>query len=72
MTMKITFVDNWNDFWKWYSTWAMTALALVEVGWQTVPPEVLTAMPDGARAWVVGILWALGMLGRVVKQGPTE
>ena len=61
-------VDDWKEFWKWHSTWAITFLAMLPTIWMQIPEEYKMMLPD---AWMapIGVALAVGsVLARLRKQ----
>lgn len=56
---------NLETLWKHYSAWALWILGAVGGLWQYVP-EVREFLPG----WLVSTLAVLGLLGKLIPQGP--
>jgi hypothetical protein len=66
---KLQIVDNWKSCWRWFSTQAMTLAAAIQGAWMFIPEDMKATMPPNlVQAVTVGLL-ALGIAGRLVKQG---
>lgn len=62
------FVENWRDAWKWFSVQALAVLIALPMVWMALPADVKAYLPDGWEPWVLVILAAAGLLGRVIDQ----
>ena len=63
------FVDDARQWWRWLSMQAMGAAIALQGAWVFIPPDLKSRVGDDTAAWVTGALIALGMIGRMVKQG---
>ena len=58
--------------WTWFSVQAMTVAAAIQGAMLALPPEMAARIPDAwADAASMAVL-ILGIIGRLVKQGPQE
>lgn len=70
--LKLHLVDDVRDAWKWFSVQSM-GLAVVLLGaWGAMPGDLKAALPDWLVPVIAGLVLALGIAGRLVKQGPNE
>lgn len=61
-------VDDAKDFWKWYSTWAMSLAAAIPFAWQEAPQDIKDKIPEEWMPWIVAAVLVAGLVGRVKKQ----
>jgi protein-S-isoprenylcysteine O-methyltransferase Ste14 len=61
-------VAGWRQAWKWFSIQAFAALALLPVVWPSLPPQVTGWVPEEWRPWVVVVIAAGGIAGRLIDQ----
>jgi hypothetical protein len=67
MTMKL--VDDAKSAWRWISMRCMAAALALQGAWEVLPDDLKTGIPPKLVTYVALGRLALGMLGRVVKQG---
>jgi len=61
-------VDDWKDFWKWYSTWVITFLAMLPTMWMQIPDEYKAMIPEQYMGYI-GVTLAIGsVLSRLRDQ----
>ena len=66
--MKIKLVENWKDFYKWYSVQAKIVVATILIIWDKLPVDLKSSLPDGSAKYIaVGIL-VIGGFGTLVDQ----
>ncbi len=62
-------IDDFKNFWKFYSVHALAVAAAIPVAWASVP----AAWQHDCPAWFMAALSAVvaisGIIGRVIKQG---
>lgn len=61
-------VEDWRKAWKWFSVQGLALLAAAPVIYESFPTMQGYLSPSLFHA-LMGILAALAILGRVVKQG---
>lgn len=70
---KMRLVDDARTAWRWFSMWAMGVPAAVAAAWLVIPDRlqavILEQIPPKQMAWALMIVLALGIVGRLVKQG---
>ena len=62
-------IDNASKAWRMISVQAMVAAGAVQLAWESLPPSLLAAVPHDVVKHVTLGLLALGIVGRLVKQG---
>lgn len=62
-------IDNVNKAWRMVSVQAMVAAGAVQLAWESLPPSLLASVPPDVVKYVTLGLLALGIVGRLVKQG---
>ena len=66
--MKISFVDDWRQCWKWFSVNCMAISVAIQGAWICIPEDLRKAMPDNLVAIITVVVLLLGVMGRLVKQ----
>lgn len=61
-------VHNWRTGWKWFSNVAFAGIVAVQAFYDTLPPEVIMALPTDTQSKITLGLAVLGILGRFVNQ----
>lgn len=61
-------VHNWQTGWKWFSNVAFAGIVAVQAFYETLPPEVITALPPDTQSKITLGLAVLGLLGRFINQ----
>ena len=72
--MKMEFVDDVKGIWRHYSTVALGLAGSIQTGWVITPESIKADLPKSVGEWVAKItvtIIALGLIGKVVKQGNT-
>lgn len=69
---RVELVEGWQTAHKWFSTQAMAVAAAILGGWQVLPDDMKTALPQCLVAWVAVVLLVLGIGGRLIKQTPKK
>jgi hypothetical protein len=64
--MKI--IPDWRSAWRWFSVQALAALVALPLVWVGLPPDVKSFLPDGAEPYILVLLAAGGLVGRLVDQ----
>ena len=68
-TLKLGFwVNNWQTGWKWFSNVAFAGIVAVQAFYDTLPPEVIMALPFDTQSKITLSLAVLGLLGRFINQ----
>ncbi|WEI18190.1 hypothetical protein PY247_18265 [Acinetobacter proteolyticus] len=68
-SMKLGFwVHNWQTGWKWFSNVAFAGIVAVQAFYDTLPPEVIMALPADTQSKITLSLAVLGLLGRFINQ----
>lgn len=65
-------VNNWKEFWKWYSIRIFGVIALFPVVWSSLPPDVKSLMPTSWGPWILTTIAVCGIIGRIVDQGTKD
>ena len=65
-------VDDWKDAWKWISTNCMVLAATVQGAWISIPDDLKQSVPVWIGSAVTIGLLALGVAGRLLKQGSPD
>lgn len=58
--------------WKWFSVQVLTVIAALPIVWEQLPPEAHDLVPAAYQPWVISGLALVGIIGRLIKQGPAE
>lgn len=67
--MKLGFwVYNWQTGWKWFSNVAFAGIVAVQAFYDTLPPELVMALPVDTQSKITLGLAVLGLLGRFINQ----
>lgn len=61
-------IQNWRDAWKWFSVQALAAIVALPFVWVNLPADAKSYLPDGAEPWVLVVLAAGGLIGRIIDQ----
>lgn len=61
-------IPNWRDAWKWFSVQFLTVVGLLPLIWKELPDDVKAFLPEGYGPWVLLLLAAAGVFGRIVDQ----
>lgn len=61
-------VENWKSAWRWFSVQALGVLVALPLVWGVLPADVKAFMPDGWEPYVLILLAAGGLLGRLIDQ----
>ncbi len=59
-------VPNWKDSIRWISTWCFGLIAFFAV--TPIPPEVLAALPEEIRTYLIAFTAFCGFVGRYINQ----
>jgi len=70
--MTIKPVSNWRDAPRWLSVQAMALATALQGGWLALPEDMKARVPaDWVDALTIAVL-VLGVIGRIVDQGPKK
>ncbi|CAM0595294.1 DUF7940 domain-containing protein [Acinetobacter baumannii] len=61
-------VHNWQTGWKWFSNVAFAGIVAVQAFYETLPPELINALPPDTQSKITLGLAVLGLLGRFINQ----
>lgn len=61
-------VPDWKRAWRWFSVQAFAALLALPFVWTTLPADVKAMIPEKARPYLVMLIAAGGLAGRVIDQ----
>lgn len=61
-------VEDWKSAWRWFSMWALGALAALPAVWVSLPAEVQAWLPPEYRVAVMIAIALGGLAGRLVSQ----
>ncbi|MER8255749.1 hypothetical protein ABS250_15285 [Acinetobacter nosocomialis] len=61
-------VHNWRTGWKWFSNVAFAGIVAIQTFYDTLPPELIEALPTDARSKITITLAVLGVIGRFINQ----
>ena len=65
-------VPDWRKAWKWFSMQSMVLAGAMQAAWLAMSSDLQARVPaDVVDALTVAVL-ALGIIGRLVKQGGGE
>lgn len=62
-------VPEWKRAWRWISVQSMVVAGSIQGAWMFIPDDMKASIPVGLVQGVTIALLALGVVGRVVKQG---
>ena len=66
--MRVRLVAGVRRAWRWWSVQSMALVVAIQAGWQAMPDDMASRIPD---AWVTGLsitVLVLGIMGRLVRQ----
>ena len=66
--MRVRFIAGAHRAWRFFSVQAMALVVAIQAGWQAMPDDMASRIPD---AWVTGLsitVLVLGIMGRLVRQ----
>ena len=61
-------VPDWKESWRWFSVQVLAVLAALPLVWVALPADVKGYLPDSLEPWVLFVLAAGGIVGRLVDQ----
>lgn len=71
--MRVRFVDNIMQFWRWWSLRFAAAALAAEAIWISVPPEVLAEfLTEVTQRRITAGLILAAMVARVIDQGTSS
>ena len=62
-------VKNARRCWRWFSMQAMVIAGALQGGWQMLPDDLKSNVPDGLAAVLTMVILVAGIVGRLVDQG---
>ena len=62
-------VADWKDAWKWISVNCMVIATAIQGAWVYVPEDMRTSLPPNLVHFLTIGLLAVGVAGRLIKQG---
>ena len=62
-------VRNARRAWKWFSMQAMVLAGALQGGWQMLPDDLRSNVPDGLATVLTMVILVAGIVGRLVDQG---
>lgn len=62
-------VSDWRRAWRWYSSQAFAALAVLPAVWVSLPPDLKSYVPEAWMPWIVSAVAIGGLIGRLIDQG---
>ena len=65
----MTLVEDAKKAWRWISVQAMVAAGAIQGAWMFIPDDMKDSLPKGLVSGATIVLLALGVAGRLVKQG---
>jgi hypothetical protein len=63
------FVDDAKQAWRWFSVQAMTLALAIQGAWEVIPADMRASIPQSYVTYTTLALLALGIGGRLLKQG---
>lgn len=69
---KVKLIPDWRRAWRFFSVQAMVLAAAIQGAWATLPPEMISTIPDGVVRSATFVLMVLGTVGRLVDQKKDE
>lgn len=65
-------IPNWKSGLKWFSVQAMILAGAIQTTWMNLPDDMKVTIPETWVSTTTVVLMALGVFGRVIKQGSDE
>ena len=65
-------IDEWKQAYRWFSMQAMTAAIALQGGYQSLPDSMKQNLSPKIVTYITIGLLVLGVIGRLVKQSPTN
>lgn len=69
---KPRLVKDWRRSWRWLSMQSMALSTALLASWAVLPDKLQDAIPHPWPAILAAGLLVLGMVGRLVDQGPKQ
>lgn len=70
--MKIDFVPDIKNWWRWVSVRMILAATALETAWFALPHEFKSDVPDWLRTLAIVAILVGAFLGRIIKQDLTD
>lgn len=64
-------VSEWKKAYRWFSVQIMGLIAAIGLAWPLMPEDLKSHVPENVLP-IISVLAFVGILSRVVKQGPKE
>ena len=64
----VKLVDDWKNFWKWWSVRITTVLAVIGPVWLSLPPELQDDLPVELLPYVSPVVLMSIVVARVLDQ----
>lgn len=71
-TPRLRLVDDWRRAWRWFSVNCMALALVIQSAWAGMPEDMKSAIPSDWVSAVSITAMALGILGRLIKQGDAD
>jgi hypothetical protein len=65
-------VDNARAAWRWASVQVLAVLAVLPIVWAEMPEEIRAMLPPEWQPWILSALAVGGIVGRLIKQTPSQ
>lgn len=62
------FLPNWRQAWRWFSMQALAAIIVIPMVWSMLPADVKAYVPHDWQPWILVLIAAAGIVGRVIDQ----
>lgn len=67
---KPKLVADWKRAWRWFSVQAMVVSTAILSTWAVLPADMKAKLPDELGLYAAIATLVLGVVGRLVDQGP--
>jgi len=64
-------VSEWKKAYRWFSVQIMGLIAAIGIAWPLMPDDLKAYVPENVLP-IISVLAFVGILSRVIKQGPKE